>query len=1135
MAKERSGRKIEQMIERSLSEMPMHSPIASPDIHGPMGEQDAEALANSIDNSLVNADVLASHIASNIDGAIDRGVAAARTKEAMLTNALQLPLTIAANEAGQLYGAISNNLVNAIDRAIGEAAETQSLGFPGVYALSANALVDTATADESTAAAKLEAAYGISRNDAFSVVAAWSPEVVAGFLSDDNDPEIRRTIRDSVQAFGGFGQDGSGAFANLPGSGSAIIGQQSIVAQAAAAAGQRVKLCAWGKSAYAPYPFRSTDCGDLTLAEAEGLRRDVQSGFQKGWVASWRPIDGNGMMAFVRGVGIASGGSVPPQIPPPAEIFQGGDFAVFGISPPPVVGPPPSPRPPTPPTPIPPRPPAVPAPAPGGCIPICNPWPAPAPAPVCPDPEEPEEPDPCEICNATIWFNPDDCSIKVFIDGCGPPRTERQWLEMGKTANKDKIEQLLEQHCPPEEEPEEGGGVGPIGRPPQSMTALQLCNFLPPAGYYARFSGPAIVSATLYVIAAALSQIPGLTAFAATIRAIADGSQLLGDKIGGWVENIVNQMLGARGCNDSKTIGLYLVIAVFGLVERWICTGLDDLTLPFKQQARFACPMGVLSPEQATAAVLANEMTDEEWKCLVQAGNFKWEDYEKFARSARRKLDPVQLIILRARDLITHQQFDDHLRTLGFIEPSDRDATWDASEWFPGPSDIVRFMLRDAADETVVTQFGLDEDFTAKYAGKLPEYAKGQRVSDEVMKLYWRAHWSIPSPTQLYEMYRRLRSRHEFWPSGDPDKDIKAALVQQDILPKWIPAFLELTYHPLGRIDTKRMLEQEVISQREAIDNWKQLGYSDENAERLARVTEAGMRKSAVKNPVVRRLASGEITQSEATQILRSENVPERLDPIVFRRATLEASASRRKKCIAGVKKRFMLGQIDNDRLEITLVSVGVELDAATNLAESMRCERASQGKETAAQQLQAWYIDGLLSSAEFQVRLLRIGYDSDDVTLMIRHANIIYARKEAKAEAQRRARNDAERRRLEADNRRDVAERKAREREARAMLREAENALKEQQRTGERTQSSLAALYVDSANKFSVPVDSAVQQVDSMFVGLVSQGFATTAEILSALAESLQAVEAEGFDSWRAAAVSILNSRVVVFPAVIT
>jgi hypothetical protein len=139
--------------------------------------------------------------------------------------------------------------------------------------------------------------------------------------------------------------------------------------------------------------------------------------------------------------------------------------------------------------------------------------------------------------------------------------------------------------------------------------------------------------------------------------------------------------------------------------------------------------------------------------------------YGLIANANRTKLTNDQLIQLRRRNIIDDQTTNKLMRGNGVIDEQEQLWMYKASEAMPSVSDIVRFMVRDADDNAVAAKYGTDDALTTKYGLQLQNWAKGQGITDEVMKYYWRSHWEIPSNTALFEMLHRLRpDRYSCYP-----------------------------------------------------------------------------------------------------------------------------------------------------------------------------------------------------------------------------------------------------------------------------------------------------------------------------------------------------------------------------------
>jgi hypothetical protein len=120
-------------------------------------------------------------------------------------------------------------------------------------------------------------------------------------------------------------------------------------------------------------------------------------------------------------------------------------------------------------------------------------------------------------------------------------------------------------------------------------------------------------------------------------------------------------------------------------------------------------------------------------------------------------------------------------------------------EVLPSVTDSVRFAVREAYDEAASAELDLDAEFPPAFgeaAGKLG-------LSERSARLYWRAHWDLPSFTQLVQMlFRRQLSPAEF----------SRALKAIDFAPTW-RSKLEVIARPIPPLsDMIRFAVRDVYS-----------------------------------------------------------------------------------------------------------------------------------------------------------------------------------------------------------------------------------------------------------------------------------------------------------------------------------
>jgi hypothetical protein len=69
----------------------------------------------------------------------------------------------------------------------------------------------------------------------------------------------------------------------------------------------------------------------------------------------------------------------------------------------------------------------------------------------------------------------------------------------------------------------------------------------------------------------------------------------------------------------------------------------------------------------------------------------------------------------------------------------------------PPPSDLILMAVREAFDDQVAGEFGLDANFPAPFA----TYGRQIGIDEQWAKRYWRSHWNLPSTEQGFEMFHR--------------------------------------------------------------------------------------------------------------------------------------------------------------------------------------------------------------------------------------------------------------------------------------------------------------------------------------------------------------------------------------------
>lgn len=396
-----------------------------------------------------------------------------------------------------------------------------------------------------------------------------------------------------------------------------------------------------------------------------------------------------------------------------------------------------------------------------------------------------------------------------------------------------------------------------------------------------------------------------------------------------FAEILIPQVAEILGCDNAQFKVAAEALASFGYVEKMTGANLSEFLTPYRYAMNSACRQLHLDPDKAIAAFLGNSIDygtlDTHWAI----NGYCPESLMYYLKAARAKPVPFELGTMRLRGIINPAQYHESMRELGYLEPAVAENLFATRQQLPTLSDIIRLMVRDADDDAIAQRFQLDTQFEQKYGRQLKEWSEQQGIPEKVAQYAWRAHWNIPSPTQLFEFWRRLRKDPAFGGEAKLWSDIEAALTQQDILPIWHQHYKAINYNPLGRVDIRRMFNIGAVKEDDLVELYNQLGYSDENAEKLKKFA-IRLRDEAISASKPIKLWNNlTIDRTEAEKRLKDAGYPE--DKI--------------QKALDDAQYRFIVSpwatafvRGDLSRLSFTnqLQDIGVSPDAAQKIADRL-------------------------------------------------------------------------------------------------------------------------------------------------------------------------------------------------------
>ena len=563
--------------------------------------------------------------------------------------------------------------------------------------------------------------------------------------------------------------------------------------------------------------------------------------------------------------------------------------------------------------------------------------------------------------------------------------------------------------------------------------------------------------------------------------------------IGGFlVKNAlkISDAAWAETCNGDKTVqDRVLVRAIMLFLDRFVPGAFGEQVARMTQSINERCPALIPTMEQAFAAYHTQYIDLRTFDCWVRANGYDSKIMEPVRQATESRIGINEATEAFRRELINADDYNKYVRRNGFQDGQSADVIYKLYEKLPNLSDIITFMVRDADDMKVVNRFGLDDEFNNKYGGQLKDWSRQQGVPELVAKYAWRSHWTIPSPTQLYEIFHRVGRTPTGQPIPQIEEDVKQALIQQDILPFWIPKLLATSYTLPTRVDVRRAFRVGVFTENDVLESYVRLGYETKTAQALTKFTVVENNRSVLSSPFVKAFARGEINRFELQETLIKAGATDDATNLAVERGQLLLKVNRRKKCLAAVRHKVLIGEVD--RLAAVAETWGITSDReqSNELVETWFCERASKSKTSTASQLCSFFTDGIIDSSEFLQRLVAIGYTIESANELVTRCVKTLQRKILKQE-------NAKRKQLESELKRQAKETERQGRDVVKKQEQTDKARVANQTARERRQKVLLESAKLLAPKVGQPIQDTFKHMKAVLNRFVRNGIASANKI---------------------------------------
>ena len=362
------------------------------------------------------------------------------------------------------------------------------------------------------------------------------------------------------------------------------------------------------------------------------------------------------------------------------------------------------------------------------------------------------------------------------------------------------------------------------------------------------------------------------------------------------------------------------------------------------------------------------------------------------------KLPPTTLLEAEKRIEELDYNITEALKQHGFND-KEINILRELSYAYPSPTDFIRFAVRDVFTKDKETQ----EALSAEFPEDIVPYAEKAGMRKEILELYWKAHWELPSPTQVYEMLHRLnpdvlRVRGDAYKEMDLDinkiettkETVETYLKQADYDKRWRERLLAISYNPLTRVDLRRIYELGLIDDNELLARLMEVGYTKKDAELMVEFYKTFRQEEVrlwTKTEIRNLLYYGLVNESEAVVLLKRIGYTEEDAKTLVELWKAKLAEKDMRETQKYVRDAYALGEITRAEAEKRLRDVGLSEETINIVLDKEDARRLSSVKLPSASTVVKWLKNGIITESEAKKILEEINVKKDYISYYIAEA----------------------------------------------------------------------------------------------------------------------------------------------------
>lgn len=371
------------------------------------------------------------------------------------------------------------------------------------------------------------------------------------------------------------------------------------------------------------------------------------------------------------------------------------------------------------------------------------------------------------------------------------------------------------------------------------------------------------------------------------------------------------------------------------------------------------------------AAFIAPEKTGEVRDVLRKQGLTE-EHIDLIFLSNYRLYDESTIRDLFLRGVLTPEQAYERMRELGYTDTRIKEI---ANLWeiIPPVQDLITMVAREAFEEDIVQEIGLDAEFPDDQT----EWLEKLGLSPQWQHRYWRSHWQQPSVEMGFEMLHR----------EDPDnpgnsiidlKGLDTLFRIQEIPPYWRDKLTKIAYQPYTRVDVRRMHDLGILNDEQLLQSYKDLGYDDEKAYNMALFTvryNAETSKDLSQSQVVNAFKKGLIEKKDAITLVEQVGYSNAQADFIVSMAEYEQEIEYQEQIIDNIRDQYQDNRIDKLTARGYLGELNLPTKAIEIYMDTWEIKRLKNSKKPSKTDLDKFYKAKIITSDQYRNEMEKLGY----------------------------------------------------------------------------------------------------------------------------------------------------------------